>query len=94
MERRKIASLTGKDKWCKRSIDVMLSNEKYAGNVRLLKSGKSEVHYLTSDNNPAIISSETFEEVQIEKVRRSNIMKGDNGNQRKSSKYSSKALSK
>lgn len=94
MERRKIASPTGKEKWCKRSIDVMLSNEKYTGNVRLLKSGKSEMHYLASDNNPAIISSETFEAVPIEKVRRSNVIKGGNGNQRKSSKYSSKALSK
>lgn len=44
-------------------IDVMLSNEKYAGDVKLLKSGKSDVHYLASENNPAIISKETFEAV-------------------------------
>lgn len=55
LKRRKIVSPIGKEKWCKRSIDVMLSNEKYKGNVRLLKSGNSEVHYLASDNNPAII---------------------------------------
>lgn len=91
LERRKIASPTGKEKWCKRTIDVMLSNEKYTGNVRLLKSGKSEVHYLASDNNPAIISSETFEAVQIEKARRSNVAKDENGAvKRKDSKYSSK----
>ncbi len=90
LEKRKIASPTGKEKWCKRTIDVMLSNEKYTGNVRLLKSGKSEVHYLASDNNPAIISSETFEAVQIEKARRSNVVKNENGWQRKSEKYSSK----
>lgn len=90
MEKCKIVSPTGKEKWCKRTIDVMLSNEKYAGNVRLLKSGKSEVHYLASDNNPAIISSETFEAVQIEKAHRSNVAKDENGNQRKSKKYSSK----
>ncbi len=68
----------------------MLSNEKYIGNVRFLKSGNSEVHYLASDNNPAIITKEVFEAVQIEKTRRSNVMKGSAGKKRKSSKYSSK----
>lgn len=92
LEKRKIVSPTGKEKWCKRTIDVMLSNEKYTGNVRLLKSGNSEVHYLASDNSPAIISSETFEAVQIEKARRSNVVRGGgkNGIKRKSEKYSSK----
>ena len=90
LEKRKILSPTGKEKWCKRTIDVMLSNEKYTGDVRLLKSGKSEVQYLSSDNNPAIISKEVFEAVQIEKARRSNIVKDNNGNRRKDRKYSSK----
>lgn len=91
LERRKIASPTGKEKWCKRSIDVMLSNEKYTGNVRLLKSGKSEVHYLASDNNLAIILSEIFEAVRIEKDRRSNVAKDENGTvKRKDPKYSFK----
>lgn len=90
LEKRKIFSPTGKEKWCKRTIDVMLSNEKYTGNVRLLKSGKSEVQYLASDNNPAIISKEVFEAVQIEKKRRSNVIKDENGSQRKDKKYSSK----
>ena len=44
LERRNILSPTGKEKWCKRTIDVMLSNEKYTGDVRLLKSGNSEVN--------------------------------------------------
>ncbi len=92
LEKCKIASPTGKEKWCKRTIDVMLSNEKYTGNVRLLKSGKSEVHYLASDNNPTIISSETFEAVQIEKARRSNIVRSEDGSQRKNKKYSSKTF--
>ena len=68
----------------------MLSNEKYTGDVKLLKSGKSEVHYLSSDNNPAIISKEVFETVQIEKKRRSNMVKDESGSQRKDKKYSSK----
>ena len=68
----------------------MLSNEKYTGNVELLKSGKSEVHYLASGNNPAIISKESFKAVQIEKAQRSNVIKDGNERKRKSEKYSSK----
>lgn len=91
LERRKIISPTGKEKWCKRTIDVMLSNEKYTGDVRLLKSSNSEVQYMSTDNNPVIISKEIFEAVQIEKARRSNVVKGDGGDvKRKSKKYSSR----
>lgn len=90
LERRKIPSPTGKDKWCKRTVDVMLSNEKYTGDVKLLKSGNSEVQYMSTDNNPAIVSKATFEAVQIEKARRSNVVRDENGNKRKSEKYSSR----
>lgn len=92
LEKRKILSPTGKVKWCKRTIDVMLSNEKYTGDVRLLKSGKNEVQYLSSDNNPAIISKEVFEAVRIEKARRSNVIKDENGSRRKGKKYSSRKI--
>ena len=85
-----IKSPTGKDKWCKRTIDVMLSNEKYAGNVRLLDDGKHDELYLARDNNPVIISKEMFQAVQIEKQHRSNVAKDEIGNRRKSKKYSSK----
>lgn len=33
LEQQGIKSPTGKDKWCKRTIDTMLSNEKYIGNA-------------------------------------------------------------
>lgn len=92
LEKRRILSPTRKEKWCKRTIDVMLSNEKYTGDVRLLKSGKSEVQYLSSDNNLAIIAKEVFEAVRIEKTRRSNVIKSECGNQRKSNKFSSKKI--
>jgi DNA invertase Pin-like site-specific DNA recombinase len=90
LERVGIKSPTGKGKWCKRTIDVMLSNEKYIGNVRLLDDGKHDLYYLSEENNPAIISKETFQAVQIEKQHRSNVTKGEDGSQRKSKKYSSK----
>lgn len=67
----------------------MLS-KKYTGDVELLKSGKREVHYLSSDNNPAIIPKEISDTVQVEKARRSNVVKGANDSKRKNEKYSSK----
>lgn len=85
-----IKSPTGKDKWSKRTIDVMLSNEKYTGRVRFLDNGKHEEIYLREYNNPAIIHKETFQAVQIEKTRRRNVIKSENGVQRKDRKYSSK----
>ena len=91
LAKRKILSPKGKENWNKRSIEWILSNEKYTGNVELLKSSKSEVHYLASGSHSAIISKEVFEAVQIEKIQRSNVVKNENGTvKRKGSKYSSK----
>ena len=70
----------------------MCIRDRYTGDVKLLKSGTSEVQYLSSANNPAIISKEVFEAVQIEKARRSNVIKSECGNQRKSKKFSSKKI--
>lgn len=90
LERLGIKSPTGKDTWPKRSLDVILSNEKYIGNARLLDDGKHSSYYLAEDNNPAIISKETFHAVQIEKQHRSNVIKCEEGSRRKNTKYSSK----
>lgn len=91
LSKRKILSPKGKENWNKRSIEWILSNEKYTGNVELLKSSKSEVHYLASGSHPAIISKEVFEMVQMEKGWRSNVVKDENGTvKRKDYKYSSK----
>ena len=87
---RGIKTPTGKYTWSKRTIDVMLSNEKYIGVVRLLDKGDHEVHYVSENNHPPIISKERFKAVQSEKVNRSNVVQGKEGNQRKRSKYSSK----
>ena len=90
LESRGIKTPTGKDTWSKRTIDVMLSNEKYIGVVRLLDKGDHEVHYVSENNHPPIISKEKFQAVQSEKINRSNVKKTKDGVQRKSSKYSSK----
>lgn len=79
LEQRGIKSLTGKDKWSKRTINAMLSNEKYTGTVRLLNSGKHEMQYVSENNNPAIVSFKIFQDVKIEKKRRSNIIQSEDG---------------
>ena len=95
----KIPSPTGKEKWSKRSIEVMLNNKKYTGDVVILKKyadtakpADSDAHitYLATASHPAIITHEQFSEVQVERTRRSNIVVDETGNHRKSSKYSSK----
>ena len=88
LELQGIKSPTGKEKWPKRTIDVLLTNEKYTGNVRLFDSEKRDVQYLSENNHPANISTEQFQAVQLEKSNRSNVNK--DGTQRKSKKYSSK----
>lgn len=54
---------TGKDNWSKRTIDIMLSNDKYAGNVILFKKGLHSECYLLKKNHPAIVSDEIFRAV-------------------------------
>lgn len=90
LEERGIKTPTGKAKWSKRTIDVMLSNEKYIGVVRLLNAGEHQEHYVSENNHPAIILKEQFETVQVEKRNRSNVVKTEDGVKRKSRKYSSK----
>ena len=85
-----IKTSTGKDNWSKRTIDTMLSNDKYAGNVILFKKGWHSECYLSKKNHPAIVSDEIFKAVQIEKGRRSNVEVTEDGVKRKSTKYSAK----
>ena len=101
LEENNIFSPSGKPKWCKRTIEQILSNEKYTGNIIALKTytkdGKrieniDKSKYLISENHPAIIPKETFDAVQEEKMRRTNITKTANGNVRKNTKYSSKQI--
>lgn len=45
----------------------MLSNEKYTGDVKLMKSGNSDVQYLSEDNNPAIILKKSLRLCRLRK---------------------------
>jgi site-specific DNA recombinase len=81
----------------------LLSNEKYCGDVMLMKTFKTggisskrkrndgqADRYLAMSNHPLIIDKEAFEAVQKEKVKRSNVEMTDEGAKRKIAKYSAK----
>ena len=103
LEKHGVKSPTGKDRWCKRTIETMLSNEKYTGNVVVFKSynfgfpdrkrrsnkGEKDM-YIAIDSNPEIISKAHFEKVQEEKARRSNVIRNESGSVRKKTHYSTK----
>lgn len=90
LQQQEIKTSTGKDKWSNRASDEMLSNEKYTGNVILLKKSLHSERFLSKKNHPAIISAETFKAVQLEKGRRSNVERTEGGVKRKRTKYSVK----
>lgn len=79
-----IKSPKGKDTWPKETINKLLSNEKYIGDVIILK--ENDEAYQFENHHEPIISREEFKKVQAEKKRRSNVENG----KRKSTKYSAK----
>ena len=103
LEARGVKSPTGKDRWPKRSIDTMLSNDKYYEDAtifkrysigfpntkRIINEPSMRKMYQAIRNHPAIISKEAFNEVQAERERRSNVIRGSEGAIRKSTRYSS-----
>jgi len=94
-----VLSPTGRPKWNKETIDKLLSNEKYIGDVLLQKTFVSDgrqvnntgalKQHVAHNNNPPIITKELFEEVQTEKFRRTNITRNEGGSERKATKYNS-----
>lgn len=95
----------GKDKWSKRAIQTMLTNEKYVGNVMLGKTytgqfpnnqqkinrGEQEQYLLKVAHEPIIIS-EVFEQVQEIIKFRSNIEVVNGEVKRKNTRYSASEL--
>ena len=103
LHERNTPSPTGKETWCKRSIDELLINEKYRGDVLLMKTfsaggiGSKRIRndgqadkYMALSNHPPIIDKEAFEAVQTEKARRSNIERTEEGSKRKTERYSAR----
>jgi len=91
LSEQKIPSPTGKEHWSKRSVDTLLSNEKYIGTVRLADSVTEGQMFEMKDSHPPIITEDVFRAAQETRVKRSNIVVSETGErQRKSTKYSSK----
>lgn len=105
LEKRRIPSPSGKETWSMRTIDLILSNEKYIGKIVLFKTVMVNYPYSVRRNNSgatlheqfcmtngvdAIIDEETFQAVQEEKKRRSNFDEDETGRHRRKTRFSSK----
>lgn len=86
LEKLKIKSPSGKDKWNQGTIDKTLRNEKYTGNVVLLLDTDSTEAYKIENHHDPIVSQDIFDAAQLERAKRTNVENG----KRKSTKYSSK----
>ena len=87
---RNIKSPTGKDNWPKRSVEEILSNEKYIGISVVNVGGEESQIYKLNNSHPAIISKEMFNVVQEEKHKRSNVIVDENGTHTSNKNYRSK----
>lgn len=96
-------SMNGGTRWNKKTIDSILKNEKYAGDLLLQKtfiadpiSKKTKKNrgelpkYLVSNNHPAIIPREKFNAVQMEIARRGSKHKRSGKTKTEQGKYSGK----
>lgn len=103
LQRQQIKSPTGHEQWSKRTVDTMLQNEKYTGDVLVMKTYSEGFPNVTRKTNrgernqfiavgshPAIIPKDIFEKVVAMRVQRSNVIKGSDGNIRKQTRYSMK----
>lgn len=87
---RNIKFPTGKDNWPKRSVEEILSNEKYIGIWVVNVGGEGGRIYKLNNSHSAIISKEMFNVVQEEKHKRSNVVVDENGTHRSNKNYRSK----
>ena len=85
----------GKTAWSKQSIETILTNEKYVGDVILYKTFSPDFlekkKYIQEDHHPSIISREMFRAVREMRERRSNIERHADGTvTRKAKRYTGK----
>lgn len=106
LESQEIKTVTGKGIWNAKTIQRMLTNEKYKGDTMLQKTftkdfmtGKKSKNigqrnkYYVKDSHPAIISAEEFDKVQEEMAKRARVVNKDDGTVESStSKYNGKYL--
>ncbi|NMB98608.1 MAG: recombinase family protein, partial [Clostridiaceae bacterium] len=106
LEAQGIKTVTGKEVWDTKTIQRMLTNEKYKGDTMLQKtftedfiSGKKvknvgqRSRYYIRNSHPAIVSSEVFDKVQEEMAKRSRVVSNEDGTVKiRGSKYNGKYL--
>jgi site-specific DNA recombinase len=106
LESQGIKTATNKETWDAKTIQRMLTNEKYKGDTMLQKtftedfmSGKKSKNigqrnkYYVKDSHPAIISAEVFHKVQEEMAKRSRfVSKVDGSVEISGSKYNGKYI--
>ncbi len=106
LESQGIKTVTGKEIWDTKTIQRMLTNEKYKGDTMLQKTftedfmtGKKRKNdgqrnkYYVKDSHPAIVSAEVFDKVQEETAKRSRLVSNEDGTLEISgSKYNGKYL--
>lgn len=98
-----IENRKGQTEWHRETIRLMLSNEKYVGDLLMQKTFRTDCiskkvkvnngempKYLISNNHPAIIDRETFKMVQQERSRRAGKRKTADKTITELGKYSSK----
>lgn len=103
LKSREIKSPTSREDWSKRTLDNILQNEKYTGDVMVMKTFNEgflntkrktnhgeKARYLATSNNPVIIPKEVFDKVAAIRAERSNVTRDEEGNIRKSTRYSMK----
>lgn len=106
LESQGIKTAMEKDIWDTKTIHKMLKNEKYKGDTMLQKTitedfmtGKKikntgqRNRYYIKDSHPAIVSTEVFDKVQEEMVKRARFISNEDGAlETKESRYNSKYL--
>ena len=106
LEAQGIKTVTGKGIWDTKTIQRMLTNEKYKGDTMLQKTftedfmtGKKRKNdgqcnkYYVKDSHPAIVTAEVFDKVQEEMAKRSRFVSNEDGTAEISgSKYNGKYL--
>ena len=106
LEAQGIKTVTGKEIWDTKTIQRMLTNEKYKGDTMLQKTftedfmtGKKRRNdgqrnkYYVKDSHPAIVSAEVFDKVQEEMDKRSRVISNEDGTVEISgSKYNGKYI--
>ena len=103
LQKREVKSPNGRSAWSKRTLETMLKNEKYVGDVSVMKTytekypkGKRKVNqgefdrFTLEQSHPAIIPKDVFEKVQAIQLERSNVVQGESGSTRKNTRYSMK----